>query len=481
MPLAVFAEKELGVQLWSKIIEIFDAVQNGKRKILIRSCNGAGKTCALAAICNWKLYTEPDSIVLTTASSHTQVRRNLWGEIRKQAKKGKLYGKGQLREALIKISEKHYAIGIAPSLPENAQGFHAPKMIIVIDEATGVSRDVIKALFGNATGDDAQIILAYNPINTDSYPYELEHNADWHQITISAFDHPNVIGTEPDNIKGAVSRKWIADMLPTWSYQVEKDLDDKHSFEFDGKFWRKTGEVSARVFGEWSEHGGVGFIPMHLVSRSVNLDFSGTDFSGTDFSPCGEDGRTKVRPTTIKSMGVDIAHGGDETVFAFFEGNTQLPFYSMRSKDLVEVAEKIKMYHAEGWKTIAIDDTGVGAGVSDILRSHGIDFFAVNFGSSSKKMFDTTYRRIGNTRAEIYFNLDDELKKSKIKLLDDRKLHQELTALRLRPQVNNDMYYLEPKEDLKNRLGRSPDRADATALARYAVKLKDKNNREYFR
>jgi hypothetical protein len=71
--------KSVGVEPWPKLTEIFEAVRAGEKKILIRSCNGAGKTATLAALCNWYLSEFEDSIVLTTASSWTQVRRNLWG------------------------------------------------------------------------------------------------------------------------------------------------------------------------------------------------------------------------------------------------------------------------------------------------------------------------------------------------------------------------------------------------------------------
>src|ERR1044071_8988430 len=91
MSLIEFAQDKLKITCWPKMQEIFSDVENGERKILVRSCNGAGKTTALAAICNWYFHTYKDSIVLTTASSWTQVRRNLWGEIRKQARSAQLY------------------------------------------------------------------------------------------------------------------------------------------------------------------------------------------------------------------------------------------------------------------------------------------------------------------------------------------------------------------------------------------------------
>src|ERR1039458_7435040 len=134
-----FAKEKLNINCWSKMEEIFEAVGEGHRKILVRSCNGAGKTTALAAICNWYLTTYPDSIVLTTASSWIQVKRNLWGEIRRQARAAKLYvdkdgNQAILGQTLIQISDKHYMIGISPRIPENAMGFHAPHLLVAVDE-----------------------------------------------------------------------------------------------------------------------------------------------------------------------------------------------------------------------------------------------------------------------------------------------------------------------------------------------------------
>jgi hypothetical protein len=111
-------------------------------------------------------------------------------------------------------------LGISPDVPENAMGFHAPKMLIAVDEATGVSRDIMDALSGNLTGANAQIVMICNPIDMQSYPYEAEQSGQWRLITISAFEHPNVV-TGEELIKGAVTREWIEDRLKSWSYEVE--------------------------------------------------------------------------------------------------------------------------------------------------------------------------------------------------------------------------------------------------------------------
>lgn len=456
-----FAEHVLHLTLWPKINDIIDAVHSGKRKILVRSANGVGKTTTIAALCNWKLSTMPESIVLTTASSWVQVRRTLWGEIRKQAKLASLYEGVTITSAGIHISDKHYALGIAPNIPENAQGFHAPSMLIAVDEATGVHRDIINALWGNATGEDAQMILIYNPIDTSSFPFEAEARNDWHLITISAFDHPNV-RTGTLLIPGAVTRTWIEDRMHNWSYEVDppeglhptdyEDPDELHRrfprhvyLWWLNKWYAKTAIVANRICGEWPEDSSSGFITQEVINASLNVN---------------EERGTKM-------IGVDVARSGeDQTVIAFFDGNTQLPFECTRGRDLMRTANRIKALFDEGWTLIGIDDTGLGGGVVDRLRELNVPVHAISFGAKPAKLID---KELLNVRAELHFVLEDELRRGKIRLLNDVALHQELIAARLsRPQS---LYKIQPKDEIQRELGRSPDKADATMIARYAHRL----------
>jgi phage terminase large subunit len=446
-----FAEKQLKIQPWQKISEIIEAVKSGKRKILVRSCHGAGKTTTIAALCNWKLAAFPESLVLTTASSWTQVRRTLWGEIRKQARIAGLFEANQISTTSIKLDDKHFALGISPTIPENAQGFHAPNMLIAVDEATGVDREIIDALWGNATANDAQMILIYNPISTDSFPFDAEAKGDWHLITVSAFEHPNVVEGR-DIIPGAVTREWIDDRLNSWSYEIEqpKEITDPTALyiPWKDKWYRKTSIVASRICGEWPEDGGEGFIMAELVTASYKAEHT----------------------PGIKAIGVDVARSGeDSTVIAFFDGNNQLPFEIVRGKDLMRVANRLRELYHEGWQVIGVDDTGIGGGVVDRLREMNVHVFGVNFGSSPQGYMRD--KPMMNVRTELYFLVEEELRREKISLIDDRELLQELTTVRLREGTNK--YLLESKEILKQRLGRSPDKADATCLARYALRLNE--------
>ena len=460
--------------------EIFSAVAPedgtpGSRKILVRSSNGAGKTTALAAICNWYFLTYPDSIVLTTASSWNQVKRNLWGEIRRQAREAKLYKGKKLRitETAIMLTEKHFMIGISPNIPENAMGFHAPHILVAIDEATGVDREIITALTGNLTGTNAQIVMICNPIDRDSYAFEAERSGEWTVIYISAFDHPNV-DQDKEVIPGAVTREWIVDRLKAWSFTVSKhtvDVGKALYVRWLDTWFRRTTLLETRILGEWSNSDSQGFIPMELIERNC--------LPPKPF-------KFVVEPTTptagIRAMGVDIARGTgeDSTVYAYFDihedaPDEQLDFKHYYDDDLMATADRIQREYErcqdQGIElVIAIDDTGVGGGVSDKLKREGVPFFPVNFGHAPRGFLRE--KEVFNARAEMYFLLSEELHDGAILLLDHKRFHQELSSIRLDVPKNGTGYKMEDKSLTKQRIGRSPDFADATALARYALKLR---------
>src|SRR5438876_10163926 len=117
---SAFAKKKLKLTMWNKFSELFKAVESGERRILVRSANGVGKTTALAALCNWKLSSCDECIVLTTSSSEKQVRHNLWGEIRRQAMRANLYEDKCITDTRIKLDEKRFMLAVNPAKPESA-------------------------------------------------------------------------------------------------------------------------------------------------------------------------------------------------------------------------------------------------------------------------------------------------------------------------------------------------------------------------
>ena len=78
--------------------------------------------------------------------------------------------------------------------------------------------------------------------------------------------------------------------------------------------------------------------------------------------------------------------------------------------------------------------------------------------------------RFANRRAEAYWTLARRLEAGEIALPEDEELATELLAIRWRPTPEGRVR-IEAKDNLRGRLGRSPDRADAVSMA-FAYELR---------
>jgi hypothetical protein len=129
-----------------------------------------------------------------------------------------------------------------------------------------------------------------------------------------------------------------------------------------------------------------------------------------------------------------------------------------------------------GYDKTICDVVGLGAGVVDTLHAQGHMIYPFNSAEKAEEpitegiingrtsSFLSTFQ-YKNKRAEAYWNLRTLFESSTIKVIDDQDLIRELVNMRY---INKDrVIAIESKEDIKKRLGYSPDRADATAMVFY--------------
>lgn len=159
-------------------------------------------------------------------------------------------------------------------------------------------------------------------------------------------------------------------------------------------------------------------------------------------------------------LGVDVArYGDDNTIFCFRKGKNakSLPMQEYHGLDTMQVAGKILEANSkQKINTTFIDGGGVGGGVVDRCRELGLNNIVdVNFGAKSDDVL------CFNKRAEMYSKLKNWLESGSI--ANDIALHNELSSLKFR-YTEDRKIKLEPKEELKKRIGKSPDKADALAL-----------------
>ena len=120
-----------------------------------------------------------------------------------------------------------------------------------------------------------------------------------------------------------------------------------------------------------------------------------------------------------------------------------------------------------GCKHLAVDVGGPGGGVVDRLRELGHEVEAVHFGGAAEDS-----QRFRNWRAAAFWMLREAMEKGELSLPDDDDLRADLSALRY-TFTQDGRIQIESKDECRKRLGRSPDRADAVALAHWHASTGD--------
>jgi len=179
----------------------------------------------------------------------------------------------------------------------------------------------------------------------------------------------------------------------------------------------------------------------------------------------------KVTPQPLTALGCDIAHGGeDSTVIAKLYG-TWFDALKKYPGSVTNSGEKAAKLILDEWDEknpvpIAIDMIGYGVSAYDALKEKDLPVRGINFADASNKKDKSRHYGFVNVRAECYWKLREALDPEgdeRIALPDDPELVADITAARWEPTARG--IKIEPKDEIKKRLGRSPDKGDAVALA----------------
>lgn len=421
-----FVEEVLGVHPYTRQREIIEAVRDHERTAA-KSGNATGKTVAAASAILAHLAGGPGSVVVSTSATEAQLRRVLWRETRRRFKQARGFFDGAVvTETEIRLRDDWYATGFSTDTPEAMQGVHAERVLVVVDEASGVDEAIFDAIEGLLAGGDARVLLIGNPLRTSGSFYDCWHSKrdEWHTITVSAFDTPAFTGEDVPRAvrKNLVSRRWVE--------RLEKRDAGSNTY-------------LVKVLGEFP-------------SQQDDAVVSRTDLEQAQAQT--------LEPGLPLLLGLDVARfGSDETVLALREGNRIRVLDSWQGKALTEttgrVLDHVRRLQAEHGRPlrVIVDDTGLGGGVTDGVREQGVQVVAFNGGRKARRRSDYP-----NRRSELWFTFAEALP-----LLDLDPFDEELARELLAPTFSFDSSgtrVVEQKSNTRKRLRRSPDRADSVLL-----------------
>ena len=391
-------------------------------QIAVSSGHGIGKSSMIGMIVNWALSTCVDTKIVITANTDTQLQTKTAPEVGKWTKLSITSDKFDVQATSIASTDKTHArdwrASFVPWSKTNTEAFaglhnQGKRIVLIFDEASAIDDKVWEVAEGALTDENTEIIwLAFgNPTRNIGRFRECfgKFRHRWHNRKI---DSRTVPGTNKAQLQ-----KWVDD------YGEDSDF------------------VRVRVRGEFP-----------AASFNALLGPDEVEAAMTRQVPYGSQDHAGI------ILGVDVARQGDDSsVIARRQGMMVQALRMMRIPDTMLIASQV----SQEWDSVKadavfVDETGgYGAGVVDALRQIKRDPVGVQF---SGRAMDARYF---NKRSEMYFDLAKWVKSGGC-LPNDSELKEELCATEYTFQ--GDKFRLIDKEDIKDNIGRSPDKADAIAL-----------------
>jgi hypothetical protein len=435
-------KKSLRVDLWSKQREIIRALQDYKN-VAVQSGHGVGKSFTAAVAAVWWVATHPadDVMVVTTAPSVHQVSAILWEDIRKLHRQGELAGEVQRRDRWL-IGNTLVGFGRKPQdYDKHAfQGIHRKYVLVILDEACGIDEWMWISALAITTGAHCRILAIGNPDDPTSYFSKVcKPGSGWHNIQISVLDSPYFTG-EP------VSQN-LLDQLTDESYlhDMEKEVGK------DSPIW------TSKILGKFPEIDEFSVIPLGWIYEAQRR-----------WNEWDRSGRPLPNERGLRVIGADIARFGlDKTAFAERVGDIVINARRMPKKDTQGTAELLKQECKDRGTLSIIDTNGVGAGVFDEMRKSG--YYTLPFNAANRTSLKDSSGQIEfyNLRAAATWRLRellDPARGSTVCLPPDDDLATDLATPRWK-NIAGGKIVIDSKDDIRKRIGRSPDIGDAVTMA----------------
>jgi len=420
----LFSREVIGINPDDWQCELLRAVADPEiRRVSCRSGHGVGKSTAVALAAVWHVLMRVPSKTVVTAPTSAQLFDACFAEMKNIAKRLKAPF-----DDLLEIKSDRIELRSQPETtfiscrtsrqeqPEALAGVHADSVLLLADEASGISPNIFEAASGSMSGHNATTVLTGNPTRNTGFFYDTHNRLkdDWYTMHVSCVDSPRV------------ADDFVEDMKKRYS-------EDSPAYH-------------VRVLGNFPPSEEDTVIPVALIDQAMNNDI-------------------KVHEDTPAIWGLDVARqGSDSSVLAKRQGPIVHPLTVWRNLDLMQLTGAVKAEYdaidnpAKRPVEIIVDSNGFGAGVLDRLRE--LDLPARGLNVSERALQKETYL---NLRAELWFKIKSWLEGMDVKLPKDDALWAELAAPRYH-FTSSGKLQVESKEAMKKRGVASPDRADAVAL-----------------
>lgn len=458
----------------------------------------AGKTwdAGIAAFFFWLRDPDHSAVALTTTSKD-KMRQRVWPAIQECYRLAQPFIKssGICKPNMLNSTlalqanygdSKHSIFGQAVVMGELAaaveklKGLHAQRIMLVIDEAPGTPEAIFRTIPNMQKGcKELIVILTGNGPMTHfdcfsrcckpvgGWKSIAPESDEWETNAVPEFQLPpghclHFSGAKSPNVQAG---KTIFPFLYTWE-DWQRSLRDpmrQRTAEFysqDLGFWPPEGFLRTVLTEELIEQGGARgsmlFVSATTPIGSVDPAFGG-DACKVRFGKMGRLGSGKLAVQVMETFTVPIL------VDAVDVEGKRLPAEYQIANFIIPMAKERKIEpHCFG-----VESTGTGRGVAAVLTQEWGEIVSVESGGkptdmpASEEDSRPAHQVYDRKITELWFSVQAFVKGAQIGGLTEEDCEQ--FCARTYDYVNK-KYILEKKEDLKPRLGRSPDDADSLAI-----------------
>lgn len=417
-----------GPDVWQRALlsELGERIRNRQPgeviKIAVKTGKGPGKTAVEAWLILWLNSTRPHFAGIATANTGDQLDTKLWRELslwwqRSIVKHWFQWTATRFFQVDHKDTWGMDALKWSEHKPDAFGGLHngGRGQAVIIDEGSAVAASIYDVVDSTMTDADSFIFVFGNPYQKRGRFYELftrfAHR--WSAITVDC------------RTAKAPNQSKIAADIEDWG------LDSDY--------------IRVNVLGEFPRQDADTLIPLPLIEAARTRTAEGCE---------------RYRPV----WGLDVArYGDDRTALCVRRHRRVEKIESWRGLDTMQTAGRVKLAYDEAAgddkpSRIVVDVIGVGAGVVDRLRELGLPVRALNV--AEMPAVKAKFHRL---RDEMYWK-GREWFESRAVECANHEIGAELGDVTF-GYTSAGQIKLEPKEQIKERLGRSPDVGESLLLS----------------
>lgn len=416
--------------IWQRLVD--------HRRIAVRGPHGLGKSATAALAILWFAITREAARIdwkcVTTAGSWHQLEHYLWPELHKWAERvdwAKLETTPWRadRELLSLNIKLRYgsAFAAASTRVELIEGAHADHIFFLFDESKAILPATFDAAEGALSGQGEAYAATFS---TPGEPQGRFYDIHARKPGLLDWNVRHVTKTEAINA-GRISSVWAENRLAQWGFE--------------------SAVYQNRVEGNFKEGGEDNVIPLSWVEAANERWVEWNDA-----------GRPPQAGREV--FGLDVARGGEDlSAMARRTGAVVYDIATRSIADTTKVATWLKRKMAHQTDLSVIDVIGVGAGVVDLARRWGLSVIAFNASRKTKRRDRSGDYGFLNQRAAMWWLMREMLDPAfdpTLAIPPNDDLLGELTAPKWKITASAKIQ-VEAKQDIRKRIGRSTDLADA--------------------